>query len=305
MPETTPLLIAVLWGPPIVIALLVGFGLRRPSDRQVGAFAKAYDVPLTEETAELIRTNVRRIRRWRYAGAFVSVIVVTTVSLAAREETGFGTVLATCAFGFAIGCVIGEFRRPRRPGSRVAGAWPEKRRLRHYVSRWASGFLVVFGFVVGVSVVGALVDRRFDLVGLEDRRDAHSTPVVIGLAVAWLVMAALTWLALRRLTMAPEPMATPEQHVVDRAIRSSAFITVIGAAVMAFGLIGMQVIWPIAVGDGSQSPVVQWFNGILNFVCVLAVPCGFLVAINSVPNLGLYIRVPRVPSGASKQTVDS
>lgn len=233
------------------------------------------------------------------------MIVVTTVSLTVREATGFGTFLATCAFGFAIGCVVGEIRRPRPSGASVASAWPEKRRLHHYVTRWASGFLVVFGFVVGGYLAAVLVNRRFDLVGLEDRRNAHSTPVVIALAVGWLVTAGLSWLALRRLTLAPEPMATPGQHIVDRAIRSSAFITVIGAAVMAFGLIGTRVIWPTVYGEMSQVPLVRWVNGIVNFVAVMAVPCGLLVAINSVPNLGLYIRVPKIPSGSSKEMVDS
>jgi hypothetical protein len=282
----------VIWGS--LAAVLMALGVRRPSDRQVGAFARAYAVPLTAETSELIRSNVIWIRRWRYAGAAVACSAVAVGSIIVDDRLGLGRFAAAIAFGFAVGSVIAEIRKPRPGGASIAAAWTEQRLISHYIAPWSYRIVALAGLIVAghFALIGS--NRWFDLGELEDPRDALPRTAMVWLVIGWAGLAAFCVLALRRLTIAPEPMATPAQHVVNRAVRSSAFITVLGATLMGFSMIGGQIIWPIISASGSTPQIIRWMHHLVFFSILMGVPCGWLIAVNSLPNIGTYLRVPRV-----------
>ena len=287
---TTVLLSAGIAG--LVVVFVVS--LFRTSDRHVGVFARAYDVELTERNAEILRAQIRRLRRWRLGGMAVGLLALAFWRFVVRGHVDGEDTIAALGAGLAGGMLIAELTRRTEPVGRVAAAGPRARRIRDFVVREILVALTVLGAIVATYLVHAALFRAGNPVSATGIAATRWSSVVFG-SLGWIALSAGTVVALRRLAQSPETAKSADVFAAHRAVRSSAIVSLLGAFWMGMSALGARVVWPVAASDSAAPDFVHWINGFTAVLLSVGTAWGLFVCLNAVPRTGGYIRVPQVP----------
>lgn len=198
--------------------------------------------------------------------------------------------------GYAFGALFGELFRRRDVAGAVALGSLERRGVGDYVSKWFLWLAVVVSLGATISAIWLLLHppRNVPSLLLFPRSQQWFVAALLGVMV---VVAATSWIGMRRLAQSPVPAAAPDRQAVHHAIRTAAILSVAGGAVMAIGGIGSRLGFEAMRIDGNEADSVQWILGLSTIVCVVAVWFGALLTVTAVPRLAPFAgRLPNVPT---------
>jgi len=294
MPSTGgPWLVSVtIW---MLAAAFVLFMCRRPSDRSVAVFTKAYSVELTPHNVGQLRRYIQWTRRWRLGGVSVAVAAATLITRWGETTSGIGWL--PIAVGYSVGSLAAELFRPVERSRAVASL--DSRRVRDFV---VPHFIVAAAVAVVVSLVPAVF-----LLATNPQRSWAPDPstssigrrpqdwFVLLLVSVMIAIAAGCWFACGLLARAPFPADTFDRMAVRYAIRSAAIMSVIGGSVMAIGTIGTMLA-SAAFSVRLDEPISAWVIGISALVSFVLASWGGLLTITVIPHVAPFAgRLPEVP----------
>ena len=298
------ILLVALWGFPLLFAWLMW---RRPSNRTVAAFAKAYAVPLTTHNVEQLRRYIQWTRRWRLGGVIAANLFAGLVGVL-TQRGGFGWL--PLIVGYSVGSLVGELFRPVE---RAAGSTPvaslERRRVLDFVVPW---FVTAAFVVFAASLVPALFllldnPQRSWFDGGDPIANDRYRPqdwYVGGLALVAIAAGGVAWLGARMLAQAPIPADTPDRMAVRHAIRSAAIMALIGGTVMVSGVVGAKLGNAAMLLDGDTSKVVQWIINLATFLCGISALGGGILTLTTIPRIAPFAGpLPTVPRTSNRQVV--
>ncbi|MEM1333536.1 MAG: hypothetical protein AAGG08_08775 [Actinomycetota bacterium] len=268
--------------------------VRPADDHQVAALATMYRVPLNEGVVVRLRHRVLTLRRWRRFGAFAGVGVTGLVAAVTPIDLAINALLFGAAIGYGVASVIGELwtTRRRTPGDIAS---PRRRGLTSLIGIWvALPTLTTIALAIGALAVNWIWRPGDGGVSLRDARslsDASLVASTIGLVVVLVVSVTV----LRLVAIAPERGPSVEDHVVQRASRVVAIMTVIGATWMVVGVIG-SVPWRPLFDVDIDNGVLSLLRYLAGSYVGLSVLLGFISTVSTLPrNRWFRTRFGRAP----------
>lgn len=264
-------------GWPVVVAVVVVALVRRPTERQVAAFAWAYKVPVTTVTTPLIADAITWSRRWRVAGGVVAAIAVWAWS----GESGPTDPMAY-AVGVAAGTLVAELTRRLRRSDTVRMASTDTRRVTDFVWRPAVAGFVGMWVLLVVAVLAA--------------SNAWTAPVpiassVIVFAVVAVVVGGSALPLARLIARRPIPRDHPATAAVLHAVRAASVGSVLGGGLVVLAAAGFRVAFAVVRADTTMAAPIRHLNSAVWWVTIAA----------TVGGIGLVLSAfPRWPSRAQR-----
>ncbi|MEM9042742.1 MAG: hypothetical protein AAGD33_22895 [Actinomycetota bacterium] len=273
------LAVAVVAG--LFVVVWATTSLRRPDDHQIAALAEMYRIPLSPPVVDRLRHRVTLLRRWRLAGALCGVIGSVVVSTIGLVDLSINVMLFSVAVGYGVASITVELVDAVRPAAERPVAGVLRRTVRSTI-----GTPAMLPCAATVAIVSALV------VVTAVRRPASIDDSDLALvATALVAIVALAVVSVAAIIRAPERGTTAADHVVRRASRVVATMTVLGATWMIVGVLGSVVVRPLWTDRSGDSAT----NAVLAVAAIwvsLSGPMGFLATVTTLPRNRPFTRRP-------------
>ena len=250
-----------------IVAIGLAVGLQSPSEDTVARWLTSYEAPADDMSRSTARRYLALTKRSRFGAAFVTIVVYSLATSRSDLPAWINTLVAGLA-GYLIGAIAAEvaYRRPAR--GRFIGAMVAPRTLATYIPRIAIAALGIMPLAATALAarfwsVERKVPRRFHL---------QDPAVVMGAALFAIVVAVVTWAALRALVRRRQPTSSAVELALDDAMRASSAHALAGAALalewllLGFILSALQQWMSV---DSSR------FAGLVSFLCFLSLGAAF------------------------------
>ncbi len=259
-------LLVVGWS--VVLAALAIVGLRSPTSRNVSAFAAAYAVPLTPATRALITDALTWTRRWRVGGGVAGGLGWWIWS-AGSPFNPFAM-----AAGMAVGSLLAELTRRRRPQGAVRSAGLARRSISDHVQRF-----VIVGFGVVWCCTALVLIAAIS--GLSNPDGVPAPDLILG-GAALLIGGAAYPLA-RWVALLPAPREDWAVAAVTHAIRSASIASVLGGGVVVCAVGSYRVAFVAVLADDELSAVVRHLNNAAMWLGLAGTIAGLALVVGSFP----------------------